>query len=193
MIIDPCIPIALHTFVKGITFLEMASFQLPSPSPSLSFAPANQRLLDIVRLRRHLFRAELPEDGNVAEHIRTLRDYQSALSILGHTLEPAAFADALLASLPDSWTSFIASLDHSVPDPDSKILIARILAEDQCRATYRPRSHDHRTRRTCYNCRGRGHVSRDCPSDRDVAGISFDVPPEEFDEELSDLDEDFGF
>ncbi|KAJ7501420.1 hypothetical protein B0H11DRAFT_2373680 [Mycena galericulata] len=48
------------------------------------------------------------------------------------------------------------------------------------------------TFRKCYNGGGIGHVSRDCPSDRDVAVVSFDsVPSEEFDEESSDLDDDF--
>ncbi|KAJ7148887.1 hypothetical protein C8R46DRAFT_1311049 [Mycena filopes] len=46
-----------------------------------------------------------------------------------------------------------------------------------------------RDRRRCYNCGGIGHLSADCPSDRDVAGVAHHVPIDS-DGDYSD-DEDY--
>jgi hypothetical protein len=73
--------------------------------------------IGIVLARRKFFRAECAEGGDIQEHIRTLRSYQTELATLGQKVEETDFSMTLLTSLPESWNSFISSVDETFVDP----------------------------------------------------------------------------
>ncbi len=82
----------------------------------------------IVLARRKFFRAQCPEDGDIEEHIRVMRGYQSELTSLKQTITEADFSITLLTSLPDSWNPFISSIPEDSLADSSKV-IACILSE----------------------------------------------------------------
>ena len=85
--------------------------------------------IGITLTRRKFHRSTCPEDGDIEEHIRTMRTYSTELSRLGRPIPDDEFAYTLLESLPESWDSFVSAIADDVA-ADSTKLIARILAED---------------------------------------------------------------
>ncbi|KAF9017413.1 hypothetical protein BDZ89DRAFT_886147, partial [Hymenopellis radicata] len=73
-------------------------------------------------------RAQCPEDGDIKEHIRVMRGYQSELITLKQTISEEDFSVTLLTSLPNSWNPFISSIPEDSLKDSSKV-IARILTE----------------------------------------------------------------
>lgn len=134
----------------------------------------------IVTVRRKLFRAHCPEGADIEKHIQMLRGYQTELANLGQALNASDFSMTLLTSLPDTWSSFISSIDPSSisdkSDPDSSKLIARILEEDlrihsknSAPEIALPASnvHSHSSqprphRPQCFRCGKKGYMIRDC-------------------------------
>ncbi|PBK82206.1 hypothetical protein ARMGADRAFT_1038807 [Armillaria gallica] len=73
--------------------------------------------------------AQCKKGGDIEEHIRTLRSYQEELAALRHAVEEEDFSITLLTSLPESWNTFISSID-TADLKDSYKLISRVLQED---------------------------------------------------------------
>ncbi|CDO69119.1 hypothetical protein BN946_scf185042.g21 [Trametes cinnabarina] len=135
--------------------------------------------IGIVTARRKLFRAQCPENGDIKEHLRLMRTYQSGLHALGQVLPDSDFSMTILTSLPDSWDAFIRAIDPTdllppatgqTPKLSSAKLIARILQEDR-RLKQRTvdsemalvtRNARDDSQFTCFNCGRRGHKQDKC-------------------------------
>jgi hypothetical protein len=89
-----------------------------------------QGALGIVLARRKLFWAQCAEGTTIEEHIRTLRSYQEELHNLGQKIDGEEFSIILLSSLPESWNSYILSIDTTSLKEVPR-LIACILEHDR--------------------------------------------------------------
>lgn len=138
-----------------------------------TFRPAGA--MGIVMLRRKLYRAECPEGGDIEEHLRRMREWNSELNALGQKLADADFSLMILTSLPESWDSFIRGIDiDDLAGTDltpARItpakLIARVLQENKRRASC-DNDDDataliaNKSRARCFRCNKRGHLAQDC-------------------------------
>ncbi len=88
----------------------------------------SQGTLGIVLARRKMFRAQCDEGTSIEEHIRVMRGYLEELNTLGQKFSDQEFAITLLTSLPESWDTFIDSIDLDTVKSSSKI-ISRILEQ----------------------------------------------------------------
>lgn len=86
--------------------------------------------ITITMERRKFARYTIPEGSDIEEHIRVLRTSKEKLALLGEPLGERDFNLNLLTALPESWDSFIASIDLSTLADNSSTLIGRILQED---------------------------------------------------------------
>jgi hypothetical protein len=131
-------------------------------------------LMAAVLVRRKLFRYTIAEGANMEEQVRTLRGYQEELLVLDAAVGDKDFAFVLLTALPDSWDSFVSSLDTG--DLTTNKLIGRILAEHNRRTARSPsdttalhvqkgkdkKKSKFRKGVNCYNCGKEGHLADEC-------------------------------
>jgi gag-polypeptide of LTR copia-type len=73
------------------------------------------------------FHTFVTEDRNMEEHIRKLRTLQKQLHVLGDLVSDRDFCNALLTSLPGSWSTFLTAINAALPMLSSDTLIARVL------------------------------------------------------------------
>ncbi|KAF7334044.1 hypothetical protein MVEN_02310000 [Mycena venus] len=84
--------------------------------------------INIIRLCRQIFRMACEEGENIEEHFRKLTDITGALEEYGTTISEVEFAITILTSLPDSWDTWVGSIDlASIKTSDD--IIARILQQ----------------------------------------------------------------
>ena len=123
----------------------------------------------VVNLRREFFRTFAEDGASMEEHVRKLRGLRQELSARGQSITDSDFANTLLTSLPDSWSTFITAVNAGGIAISSNTLISRILDEDWARqagaarqtalkASERPGA----TKGTCHNCDKKGHYVADC-------------------------------
>ncbi|OJT11738.1 Retrovirus-related Pol polyprotein from transposon TNT 1-94, partial [Trametes pubescens] len=135
--------------------------------------------IGIIEARCKLFHAQCPEGGDIEEHLRKLRSYQSELHALGQIVSDTDFSMIILTSLPDSWNPFIRAIDPTDLAPPSAgqsarltsaKLIARIHQEDRCsKREDKPETAlkaVDKSNTTCHKCGRRGHWLRKCCSGR---------------------------
>jgi hypothetical protein len=67
------------------------------------------------------------------EHIHKLRTLQKQLHALGDLVSDRNSCNALLTSLPGSWSTFLTAINAALPTLSSGTLIARVLEEDRTR------------------------------------------------------------
>lgn len=130
-----------------------------------------------VLLRRKLYRYIIDETDDIEEHLRTLRGFQEQLALLGHKVSDEDFAFIILTALPDSWDSFISSIDFSSSGTlKSMEIIARIQSEASRRkdragttALFAKSKSAHgkgnakfRKGVVCWNCGKEGHLGPNC-------------------------------
>lgn len=84
--------------------------------------------LAVVQIRRKLFRARCEEGQDIAEFVCMMNEHRDELRTLQQVSE-ADFSMCLLAALPESWNTFIATIDYRTTLSDSSEIIARILDE----------------------------------------------------------------
>jgi hypothetical protein len=63
--------------------------------------------MDMVMTRRKFFHLRCDEDGELEEHIRSLRKLQQELNTMGSQIDDTECVNALLTSLPDLRNTFI--------------------------------------------------------------------------------------
>lgn len=132
--------------------------------------------IGVVLARRKFYRAECAPGGNIEEHVRMMRVYQEELNTLGQKILDADFAMTLLTSLPESWNSFIASIEIT-DQTKSTDIIARILQEDRRQTqgigsgdlalvvkgkSPKPKSSADKSKIECFYCKKLGHYRSDC-------------------------------
>lgn len=86
--------------------------------------------ITIVLERRRFFWYTIPEGADIKEHTRILSSSKEKLSLLGKPINNEDFNLNLLTALPESWDSFVASIDVSTLSDPNTNLIGRILQED---------------------------------------------------------------
>ena len=137
-----------------------------------------------IMFRRKLFRYTMEEGTDMEEQLRIMRGYQEQLAILGHAITDADFALTVLTALPDSWDSFISSINITSTDNlKSADIISRIQSEAARRkdrsgsSTAFPAHHSHgkfkgkpsgkskfRHGVFCHDCGKEGHIRPECKS-----------------------------
>jgi hypothetical protein len=139
------------------------------------------------------------DDDDVAQKPKDAGEYAEDLRSLGYALPNEVISLAFLTSMPDSWDSWVGStaLDdtrlkntakttaailieakrRNPTEPDS-VPDAALVARSHRSLPHKPHAAPQSSSTgkskpmTCYNCGGRGHLSRDCPSDRDVCTMA---------------------
>ena len=137
--------------------------------------------MGILMARKALYRSEAEEGTELIDHISMLRRLQEELHLLGNVVPDDDFAMILLSSLPGSWDTFAAAYLGSKTEGTmltSHELVAILLDEERRRKTKAGSSQDvamhgrfakgdkkknsSDSERECYNCKKKGHVSKDC-------------------------------
>ena len=126
-----------------------------------------------LNLRREL---HSKDDESVQEHVKTMLETFNELSIVGDTITDEDRVVYLLASLPDSFNTFlVTALESSTTVPAMEAVIERLMHEERKLQDREPSSESgvdgaltakHRTRSKkprCYACQRFGHIQRNCP------------------------------
>ncbi|KAF7371611.1 hypothetical protein MVEN_00016600 [Mycena venus] len=169
---------------------------------------------------RNLFSTRASEESDMQKHLRLMKGYAEDLRSLGYALPNEVISLAFLTSMPDSWDSWVGStaLDdtrlkntakttaailieakrRNPTEPDSvpdAALVARSNRSLPRKPHAAPQSPSNGKSKpmTCYNCGGRGHLSRDCPSDRDVCTMALADHTASDDDRSCDSEEDIIF
>ena len=69
----------------------------------------------------------------MGEHVHKLRGLHQQLDVRGQLIADEDFTNTLLTSLPETWSTFITTINASGVAISSEVLIARILDEDRTR------------------------------------------------------------
>jgi hypothetical protein len=132
-----------------------------------------------VLVRRKMFRYMIEVGANMEEQVRTLCGYQEELVALDSAIGDKDFVFVLLTALPDSWDSFISSLNTN--DLTTNNLVGQVLAEAN-RHTARSTTETtllakkgkgkgkFRKGVNCYNCGKEGHLSSECRAPKKDSG-----------------------
>lgn len=145
--------------------------------------------LGILAVRRALYRAAAAEGFDMVEHISNLRAYQAELALMSNVVTDEDFAMVIITSLPESWDGYTSAYFGSHGSEKSlkaSEIIPLLLEEDRRRrakdggamhalqANFRAGGGGGSGGRTgggakgsdrekeCYNCKGKGHVKKDC-------------------------------
>ena len=139
----------------------------------------------VILKRRRFFWYAIPEGADIEEHVHALRTCSEKLSLLQDPISDRDFTLVLLTALPESWDSFVATID--VNTTKSVDLTGRILQEDARRQsqsgthafpafqrhppgngpTGPPGQTPHcfdRSTVTCHRCGKKGHIAPECRS-----------------------------
>ena len=139
--------------------------------------------MGILTARKALYRSEADEGVELVDHISMLRRLQEELHLMGNLVTDDDFAMILLSSLPGSWDTFAAAylgLKTEGTMLTSHELVALLLEEERRRKARAGGSQDvamhgkyakgNRKKNSvssdsdkeCYNCKKKGHISKDC-------------------------------
>jgi len=139
--------------------------------------------IGIITLRRKLYTLAMQEGGDIEDHLRSMREVRAELRALGDKVDDRDFSLAVLTSLPASWDSFIRSIDAEDLTATATIaakitptkLIARITQEANRTTARDGGDFDNAlvvSDATCFRCGKRGHLARECRSNRRDNGPS---------------------
>lgn len=90
--------------------------------------------MGLVLARHKFYGTRAPAELPLEDHIMQMRQFQGELKSLGHEVDDADFAVALLGSLPADWDSFVQATLSSITAPDSKTVISLIHTEEARRS-----------------------------------------------------------
>ena len=139
----------------------------------------------VILERRRFFRYAIPEGADIEEHVRALRTCSEKLALLQDPISDRDFTLVLLTALPESWDSFVATID--VNSTKSIDLTGRILQEDARRRSRsgtqafptfqgnypgggppgppgQPARRFDRSTVICHRCGKKGHIAPECRS-----------------------------
>jgi hypothetical protein len=148
----------------------------------LTLVKENRGKLGAIMARKVFYRYEGEEGLNIVDHVAKLREMQEELHLMGSRIEDEEFVNVLMMSLPESWENFLTSFMGSRTDemkmPSSHQMIAMLLEEERRRTKRTGGSQDvamhgkfakgdkkknlSNSDKECYNCKKKGHVSKDC-------------------------------
>ena len=145
----------------------------------LTLVKENRGKMGILMARKALYRYSGEEGVSVVDHIAKLREMQEELHLMGSLVSDEDFVDIILMSLPESWegflTSFMGSRTDDAKTVSSHQLVALLLDEERRRTKRTGGSQDvvmvargnekknlSNSDKECYNCKKKGHISRDC-------------------------------
>jgi len=138
----------------------------------------------LLAMRRRFFSAAKDPEQSMQSWIASVRSAAFQLQLVDFEVKDIDLIIALTSSLPPSYDSLVVALD-SIPVSELTVenVITRLLNEETRQSGGVRHANDHLTMlassssrkgnaRTeelrCFNCRGRGHVARVCPSPKSV-------------------------
>ena len=124
--------------------------------------------------RRKLHTLRLKDGQSVQDHVKTMLETFSELSIVGDAITDEDRVVYLLASLPESFNTLITALELNPTIPKMEIVIERLMHEERKLKDRQVSSESgsvdtlaarHKTRSKCpkcYGCLRFGHIQRNC-------------------------------
>ncbi len=127
-----------------------------------------------LHLRKKLYSLKLEEGGSVQNHIKTMLETFSALSVVGDTVTEEDKVVHILASLPESYNMLVVAFEACQDVPKLDTVIERLLHEERksenvdlqkgLAATSKRNAGRGNSRGVrCYGCNAYGHIHRHCP------------------------------
>lgn len=137
-------------------------------------------LTNKVFLLKRLCRMNMPENGNMEEHVRNLMEIIDQLTALGENLAEHLQVAFLLCSLPESYSNLVTALEGR-PEQDLTLeLVKGKLIHEYKRKLenggaennelalkvfgnrFKPKKFESGSSKTCFHCKRVGHLKKDC-------------------------------
>ena len=127
-------------------------------------------------LKKRLYNLKMSEGDSIQKHIKNMLEIFDELAIVGDPMEDEDRVVHLLASLPNSYEVLVTALEANAEVPELEMVIERLRHEESKlkekvktgnemynnALMSNGRFHKSGDLRKCFNCKKKGHISRNC-------------------------------